>query len=448
MYKKLSILITFSLFIYANSNDEKIRIGQSVTFENVKAKVVKFGGYNHPECKLAISNNGKYFYLKRMNSTCKKAINSKGVNIICNSNKRICKTRPELVKAVQKSLYSDNDIKLRYGKNITFDKIKAKVVKFGGYNMPECKLAISLDGKYFFLTKMNSTCKKDFNSKGVKIICNSNKAICKTRNELIEFVKSANNQINLISNNNYKNIKNKDKQNSQAKIVIKKFTRINALGDRVNCISKTPYNNKGIINGTIKTICNNTLFKELLIKNGIIIKTTEFFPNGKILKMKDEIKGIEITYFPDGSILKQKKFKSKLKIEQNSKWIDPTSEYCHKYNGKTNGKIGICFANIDNAKKICSSLGGRLPTLKELKKVIINCGGKIVDILGKEKLVNVNNSNYQSCRKEKGFDANGISYWSSDIIEYNSNHQNWSINFEYGYKNGYPDNQLIFRCIK
>jgi len=93
-----------------------------------------------------------------------------------------------IVVSLQARQISQQDIILRSGRDISFGSVQARVVKFGGYTTPECKLAISLDGRYFYLTKMRSTCWKGTNRKGVKIICNSNKSVCKTRSELIDFV--------------------------------------------------------------------------------------------------------------------------------------------------------------------------------------------------------------------------------------------------------------------
>lgn len=84
----------------------------------------------------------------------------------------------------------ENDITLRLGKSILFGTINAKIVSFGGIQTPECKFAISLDGEYFYYKKLNSTCIQLENSNKVKIVCNSNKSICKTRNELIKFIKN------------------------------------------------------------------------------------------------------------------------------------------------------------------------------------------------------------------------------------------------------------------
>ena len=87
---------------------------------------------------------------------------------------------------------SSQDIQLHLGDTVYFGSREAKTIWFGGYGQPECRLAISTDGQYFYLTKMHSTCTKYTNSSGVKIICNSNKSVCKTRKELISFMFNTN----------------------------------------------------------------------------------------------------------------------------------------------------------------------------------------------------------------------------------------------------------------
>ena len=94
-------LLLFMLFSFANAKgvptqDIEVHRGKSVKFGNISATIVRFGGYTTPECKLAISNDGQYFYLRKVQSTCTTLTNSKGVKIICNSNKSVCKTRDEL----------------------------------------------------------------------------------------------------------------------------------------------------------------------------------------------------------------------------------------------------------------------------------------------------------------------------------------------------------------
>ena len=83
------------------------------------------------------------------------------------------------------------DLEVMVGKHLLFGSVDAVMVRFGGYTTPECKLAVSTDGAHFFFKKVNSTCKNLTNSKGVKIVCNTNISVCKTRQELIDIVQKS-----------------------------------------------------------------------------------------------------------------------------------------------------------------------------------------------------------------------------------------------------------------
>jgi len=97
--------------------------------------------------------------------------------------------------------YTQKDLMLKDNGILEIDSKKTRVISFGGDTTPECKLAISLDGKYFYLKKIRSTCRKFINRYGKKIICNYNKSICKTRDELRDFALSGNNETNIIITN-------------------------------------------------------------------------------------------------------------------------------------------------------------------------------------------------------------------------------------------------------
>jgi len=113
-----------------------------------------------------------------------------------------------------------------------------------------------------------------------------------------------------------------------------------------------------------------------------------------------------------------------------SKWIVSTNSIC-KANG---GKIykGVCQANWKNAKKICSTSGGRLPTRSELRKVVVDCGGLFTTYGDKDwdSLTdkNIANKSYQSCYKQKGFRDNDW-YWTS---EEKDSSQAWNVYFDGG----------------
>jgi len=47
------------------AQDIELRSGGTTYFGQVKAKIVQFGGYSTPECKLAIGVNNGLFYLRQ-----------------------------------------------------------------------------------------------------------------------------------------------------------------------------------------------------------------------------------------------------------------------------------------------------------------------------------------------------------------------------------------------
>ena len=103
-------------------------------------------------------------------------------------------------------------------------------------------------------------------------------------------------------------------------------------------------------------------------------------------------------------------------------WINPSKKDCLANDGEM--VDGICMAKWSNAKNICSALNGRLPTIHELRQVVINCGGT-VDKYEQNKA----NLSYVSCYKSKGFISGGYwssSLYSSDILD------KWNINFVNG----------------
>ena len=110
---------------------------------------------------------------------------------------------------------------------------------------------------------------------------------------------------------------------------------------------------------------------------------------------------------------------------KSSKWITPTISVC-KANGGKIDKHGVCIANWQNAKKICSQSGGHLPSREDFHKVITACGG-IADANDDEWRQNIKNSSYQSCYKQKGF-SNNDWYWTRESLEKYSSYA-WLVNF-------------------
>jgi hypothetical protein len=133
---------------------------------------------------------------------------------------------------------------------------------------------------------------------------------------------------------------------------------------------------------------------------------------------------------------------TKPKSKPKSKWMSPSRKACTKNGGKLKS-YGICAANWQNAKRICSTAGGRLPSINELKSVVISCGGEIDDYDN-----NLNDSNYQTCYKQKDFSSSSDSYWSSSsyvsVDEYAL-----IVYFLSGYTNyGNKTDEHYVRCVR
>jgi hypothetical protein len=99
------------------------------------------------------------------------------------------------------------------------------------------------------------------------------------------------------------------------------------------------------------------------------------------------------------------------------------------------------------AKEICRAKGGRLPTIEELRKVVMDCGGILNnDFFGDDAQKNRDNSSYQSCYKAKGFTSNV--YWSSTTNASDSSNA-WLVYFNDGYDYQYDKTyERYVRCVR
>ena len=89
---------------------------------------------------------------------------------------------------------------------------------------------------------------------------------------------------------------------------------------------------------------------------------------------------------------------------KHEKWLKISKVDCLSQGGKI-VKKSICEANWKKALKICSKVGGKLPTLQILKHTVTSCGGEV------ENFGNAYCKKYHATYKEKGF-SNKI-YWST-----------------------------------
>jgi len=116
-----------------------------------------------------------------------------------------------------------------------------------------------------------------------------------------------------------------------------------------------------------------------------------------------------------------------LSVFANAEWVTPK---------------GVEKENWEDAKSICQSKGGRLPTKNELEKVITDCGVVLNDDDN-----NKANAVYQSCYKRKGFSSDKF-YWSSTTAE-NWTNMAFGANFHTGYVGpGFKNQDARLRCIK
>lgn len=141
-----------------------------------------------------------------------------------------------------------------------------------------------------------------------------------------------------------------------------------------------------------------------------------------------------------------------------SKWITPTNKICIDNGGEIDN--GVCLAPWEEAKNICRRSGGRLATLRELKKVVSDCTG--INIQKEKRFEELNvqeqknlrelwdknktNNYYQNCYKSKGFTSNY--YWSGTVYERWTNN-GWGINFSNG--NRYDGNMSyrgVVYCVR
>jgi len=108
------------------------------------------------------------------------------------------------------------------------------------------------------------------------------------------------------------------------------------------------------------------------------------------------------------------------------KWLNPSKVSCDENGGKIAKGESICMSEWAKAKDICKAIGGRLPTLDELKDVITKCGGTL-----DAREENSKNISFKTCCKESGFSTQYF-YWSSDRF-IKASVAAWNVNFEQGY---------------
>jgi len=178
-------------------------------------------------------------------------------------------------------------------------------------------------------------------------------------------------------------------------------------------------------------------------RDGIRLKAGEY--RVKVIAQGYKSKTVDISLSKDSSYSMELE---KKRVISSSKWITPTNSQCK------GGKMykGVCQAKWKDAKKICSSLGGRLSNIDELTAEVEKCGGEIANYGdSKWKSIaskNYTNKSYQACYKNNGFSSLLDYYWSSTTYKGDS-YNAWIVYFNYGYvRNSYKDSNNFVRCVR
>jgi len=117
-------------------------------------------------------------------------------------------------------------------------------------------------------------------------------------------------------------------------------------------------------------------------------------------------------------------------------WVAPSKDSCKSKSGQVISK-GVCNAKWEDAKSICASNVGRLPTIDELEQEVQKC----------KNISKGDKNKYNACYINNGF-VGTSSYWSSTTHEKFSTSA-WGMNFYSGVKaNGSKENHVDVRCVK
>ena len=143
---------------------------------------------------------------------------------------------------------------------------------------------------------------------------------------------------------------------------------------------------------------------------------------------------------------------------QYGKWLKPSKTTCEENGGVyditiSGDKEKVCEANLENAKKICNDSGGFVPSIEDLKEVVIECGGEfryIEYIDGSRQIESgrtTDSQSYITCIREKGFFGNFPNYLSSTTVTWDSSLV-WYIKFSSIEENYYDiNNSFYVMCI-
>lgn len=134
-----------------------------------------------------------------------------------------------------------------------------------------------------------------------------------------------------------------------------------------------------------------------------------------------------------------------------------SDKFCHSHDGLNWSDASSAEMTWDDAVTYCDDLGGRLPTISELRTLIQNCPATET---GGECKVTDSCLSYLDCWKDLCFgcepDASGKYSFLEDILKFSSSSEQagstdlvWRVNFYQGSViNGYKDDKASVRCVK
>ena len=205
---------------------------------------------------------------------------------------------------------------------------------------------------------------------------------------------------------------------------LEKFKNLNLLSLKNNSLSGTLYTNKLPKSSLKELYLSGNSFSRFKFSGDFpMLRVLDISNNGQYMSFDEEFDDPYLFKSMDKNKGGQGKFNNDMVLPKSimkrlglSKWITPSKNICKQYNGYAYSDYD-CKANWKEAESICRSIGGRLPTLEELVKVITECGlSPSDDYKETEK-----NYHYQSCYKAKGFsDSKFFFYWTSRTNSNNS----------------------------
>ena len=267
-------------------------------------------------------------------------------------------------------------------------------------------------------------------------------------NQMLEILKTANNKVNLLFLDACRDVPTGIKGGTKG-LGQPLEKPIGTLLVYATEAGKVASDNAKFINALIENINrpNQQIEKLGLNISRVVAKKTNYHQVPEVYaKLLPENMVLKGGYVPPPPPTPTPVYIPKPKPISTSKWITPSDSVC-KANGGRIDKHGICEANWKNAKKICRASGGTLPSKEVLGEVVTDCGGLLNDWESKKMKKNGNNSNYQSCYKNKGF-SDFYSYWSSTSIS-SSNDYAWIVYVYSGAQYSYDKvNSVYVRCVR